>query len=387
MTTFLRRVLWPAFALLVALTLITGVVYPAIVTAVAQVAFPHQANGSIHRRQGRPDHRLEPDRPGVLRRHVLLGPPVRGRARRRLRRQRLGRLEPRADQPGPDRPHQRRASPAYQAANGGGADPGRPRHHVGVRARSRHQPRGGRVPGRPRRQGARHDRGRRPRGRRPPHRAAAARHPRPAGRPRARAQPRPGRARCSDRSGARRVRRPPHGGRDARARPGRRRRATAAGCASTSAWRPASARRSGCSRRAIGAETRGTDVVVGFVEAHGRPHTLELLDGLEVVPRQRIEYRGVVVEEMDTDAVIERRPTVALIDELAHTNVPGSARDQALGGRGDRPRRRDPRRDHAERPAPRERRRRRRHDHRRAGQRAPPRRGPPDGATRSSSST
>ena len=71
---------------------------------------------------------------------------------------------------------------------------------------------------------------------------------------------------------------------------------------------------------------RGTDLVVGFVEAHGRPHTIELLDGLEVVPRRRVEYRGVVVEEMDTDAVIARAPTVALIDELAHTNVPGSPR-------------------------------------------------------------
>lgn len=71
---------------------------------------------------------------------------------------------------------------------------------------------------------------------------------------------------------------------------------------------------------------RGTDLVVGYVEPHGRQHTIELLDGLEVVPRRRIEYRGVVVEEMDTDAVLARRPTVALIDELAHTNVPGSAR-------------------------------------------------------------
>ena len=70
---------------------------------------------------------------------------------------------------------------------------------------------------------------------------------------------------------------------------------------------------------------RGTDLVVGFVEPHGRPHTIELLDGLEVVPRRRIEYRGVVVEEMDTEAVLARNPTVALIDELAHTNVPGSA--------------------------------------------------------------
>jgi two-component system sensor histidine kinase KdpD len=71
---------------------------------------------------------------------------------------------------------------------------------------------------------------------------------------------------------------------------------------------------------------RGTDLAVGFVESHGRPHTLELLEGLEIVPRRRIEYRGVVVEEMDTDAVLARKPTVALVDELAHTNVPGSAR-------------------------------------------------------------
>ena len=71
---------------------------------------------------------------------------------------------------------------------------------------------------------------------------------------------------------------------------------------------------------------RGTDLVVGFVEAHGREHTLALLDGLEIVPRRRVEYRGVVVEEMDSDAVLARRPTVALIDELAHTNIPGSAR-------------------------------------------------------------
>ncbi|HYM83540.1 MAG TPA: universal stress protein [Candidatus Dormibacteraeota bacterium] len=73
---------------------------------------------------------------------------------------------------------------------------------------------------------------------------------------------------------------------------------------------------------------RGTDLAVGFVESHGRPRTLELLDGLEIVPRRRIEHRGVVVEEMDTDAVIARRPTVALVDELAHTNVPGSRNEK-----------------------------------------------------------
>jgi len=73
---------------------------------------------------------------------------------------------------------------------------------------------------------------------------------------------------------------------------------------------------------------RGTDIVVGYVEPHGRVHTTALLDGLEIVPRRRVEYRGVVVEEMDTDAVITRHPTVALVDELAHTNVPGSPHEK-----------------------------------------------------------
>jgi two-component system sensor histidine kinase KdpD len=69
---------------------------------------------------------------------------------------------------------------------------------------------------------------------------------------------------------------------------------------------------------------RGTDVVVGFVETHGRKHTADLLDGLEVIPRARIPYRGSVFEEMDLDAVLARRPQVAIVDELAHSNIPGS---------------------------------------------------------------
>jgi two-component system sensor histidine kinase KdpD len=71
---------------------------------------------------------------------------------------------------------------------------------------------------------------------------------------------------------------------------------------------------------------RGTDLVVGFVESHGRVETEKLLAGLEIVPRRRVEYRGVVVEEMDTAAILARHPTVALVDELAHTNAPGSER-------------------------------------------------------------
>jgi two-component system, OmpR family, sensor histidine kinase KdpD len=73
---------------------------------------------------------------------------------------------------------------------------------------------------------------------------------------------------------------------------------------------------------------RGTDLSVGFVETHGRAVVAALLEGLELVPRRRITYRGIVVEEMDTDAVLARRPTVALVDELAHTNAPGSQRDK-----------------------------------------------------------
>lgn len=71
-------------------------------------------------------------------------------------------------------------------------------------------------------------------------------------------------------------------------------------------------------------ESRGTDVVVGYVETHKRPQTQAQLEDLEVLPRQQVTYRGVLMEEMDTEAIIARHPKVALIDELAHTNVPGS---------------------------------------------------------------
>jgi len=69
---------------------------------------------------------------------------------------------------------------------------------------------------------------------------------------------------------------------------------------------------------------RGIDVVVGFIEAHGRAETEALMRGLEVVPRRRVEYRGVGLEDMDVAGIIARRPEVVLVDELAHTNVPGS---------------------------------------------------------------
>ncbi|MFL5389809.1 MAG: sensor protein KdpD [Myxococcales bacterium] len=69
---------------------------------------------------------------------------------------------------------------------------------------------------------------------------------------------------------------------------------------------------------------RGVDAVVAFVEPHGRAETIALVEGLEVVPRRRTDYRGVPVEEMDLEAVLARRPQVAVVDEIPHTNIPGS---------------------------------------------------------------
>ena len=75
---------------------------------------------------------------------------------------------------------------------------------------------------------------------------------------------------------------------------------------------------------AIRRHARGEDIVIGVVETHGRKGIAELVPQLEVVPRRKIEYKGTVFEEMDVDAIVARHPQVALVDELAHTNIPGS---------------------------------------------------------------
>ena len=72
----------------------------------------------------------------------------------------------------------------------------------------------------------------------------------------------------------------------------------------------------------------GTDVVVGYVEPHGRPETEARIGDLEVVPRKQVSYQGVVLPEMDLDAILRRRPDVVLVDELAHTNAPGSRNEK-----------------------------------------------------------
>jgi two-component system sensor histidine kinase KdpD len=73
---------------------------------------------------------------------------------------------------------------------------------------------------------------------------------------------------------------------------------------------------------------RGVDVVIGYFEPHGRKDTIAKTEGLEFVPRRRIEYRGSSFEEMDTQAILERAPAVCVVDEFAHTNVPGSEREK-----------------------------------------------------------
>jgi two-component system sensor histidine kinase KdpD len=75
---------------------------------------------------------------------------------------------------------------------------------------------------------------------------------------------------------------------------------------------------------ALRRKSRGEDVVVGYVETHGRKGVAELAAQLEQIPRKKIEYKGVSFEEMDTDAILARKPRVVLVDELAHTNIPGS---------------------------------------------------------------
>ncbi|HEV2417584.1 MAG TPA: histidine kinase [Terriglobia bacterium] len=73
-------------------------------------------------------------------------------------------------------------------------------------------------------------------------------------------------------------------------------------------------------------KTQGVDLVIGYFEPHGRKDTIELTEEIETIPRRKLEYRGTVFEDMDTEAILRRRPAVCAVDEFAHTNVPGSER-------------------------------------------------------------
>jgi two-component system sensor histidine kinase KdpD len=73
-------------------------------------------------------------------------------------------------------------------------------------------------------------------------------------------------------------------------------------------------------------KSHGVDIVVGYFEPHGRKDTIARVEGLEIIPRKKLEYRGSTFEEMDTETVLARRPQVAVVDEYPHSNVPGSRR-------------------------------------------------------------
>jgi two-component system, OmpR family, sensor histidine kinase KdpD len=75
-------------------------------------------------------------------------------------------------------------------------------------------------------------------------------------------------------------------------------------------------------------KARGVDIVIGYFEPHGRADTIAKIAGLEVIPRRRIQYGGSTFEEMDADAILARRPAVAVVDEFAHSNIPGSGREK-----------------------------------------------------------
>src|SRR5579864_3965761 len=76
------------------------------------------------------------------------------------------------------------------------------------------------------------------------------------------------------------------------------------------------------------AAQRGVDLVLAYFQPHARPDTIAQAQTLAAIPHRKIEYRGKIFEEMDTEAVLGRRPSIALVDELAHTNIPGSARSK-----------------------------------------------------------
>lgn len=73
---------------------------------------------------------------------------------------------------------------------------------------------------------------------------------------------------------------------------------------------------------------QGINIVIGYVETHGRRETENLISGLEIIPRKAIEYQGQHLEEMNLDAVLEKKPSIVLVDEFAHTNMPGSRHEK-----------------------------------------------------------
>ena len=296
------------------LTVLCGIVYPLVVTGISQVAFPTRPNGSLvearRRRRG-----LDADRPELHRRREYFQPAPVG-CRRRLRRDCRARAPTSA----------RRTPMLLDDGRASGSPP------TGRRTGSRRRARCPSTPSRrPARGSTRTSRGQRPASRPPASRAPAAlaagegararststptaapRLPRRAGCERAGAQPRPRRRAVRSRFG--------HGPR--------------ARCGSTSAPRPASARPSPCSTRAAGAATAAPTSWSASSRPTARPTTAAQIGDLEVVPAasDRVPRRRRSRRWTSTPSS-PARPQVALVDELAHTNVPGSPQREAVAGR------------------------------------------------------
>ncbi len=334
------RELRPAIVLVIILTLITGLVYPLVMTGIAGVLFPTQAQGSLVEVDGK-----------------VVGSSLIGQE---FTSDKYFHGRPSATTAPDPNDSSKTVSAPYNAANSGGSNLGPTNKALIDRVKAdvdklkQENPSaavpidlvtttasgldpdiiagGGIVPGAAGREGPQYARGSRSPARQRPRRGSLSRPLRRAAGQRACPQHGPrrldevGLPKLTRRSGIWQTssRDQPAFAGGSCSKPPAGRKAASASCAFSSVPPPASARPTPCWRRRARAARTATTLSSAVVETHGRRETEALLEGLEVIPRRRIEYRGQWLDEMDLDAIIARRPQIVLVDELAHTNAPGS---------------------------------------------------------------